>query len=55
MTDTIYCSWVEDRVDVTKLNEHCNPVDGKCTQCKRSPQLDFGVKSSELIPNISRQ
>jgi hypothetical protein len=52
----VYCSWIESDVDEEDLNEHCISciVDGKCNQCERSEQLNYGVLPKELIPNIKR-
>lgn len=52
----IYCNWVQSEVEQKDLNEHCDSQikDGKCHACERSPQLDYGVKPSEIIRNITR-
>ena len=51
---TIFCQWVDSRVDFTDLPDACKESAqyGKCTACQRSPQLDIGMTPAELIRNI---
>jgi hypothetical protein len=52
----IYCQWVDEIVEKEKLGEYCeeNIIDGRCIRCERSPQLDLGMKPSELLRNITK-
>ena len=57
MTDElVYCQWVDATVNKNQLGEYCeeNIKDGRCVKCERSPQLEMGMKPSELLRNISR-
>ena len=54
--DLVYCRWVDATVKKEQLGEFCEEfvTDGKCTRCERSPQLDLGMKPSELLRNIAK-
>jgi hypothetical protein len=56
MSEEISSQWVNATVDREDLGEFCDEfiVDGKCTKCERSAQLDLGMTPAELLRNISK-
>jgi|WetSurMetagenome_2_1015567.scaffolds.fasta_scaffold91005_5 hypothetical protein len=50
----IYCKFIDGNVDKSKLPKLCKSHIGEteCTHCDRSPQLDHGVTTSDLIQNF---
>lgn len=50
----IYCKFIDGNVDTSKLPKLCKPHIGEteCTHCDRSPQLDRGVTTADLIKNF---
>jgi len=50
----MYCNWVQIEVDENTMPDTCRDhiADGKCMRCEMSPQLDYGMKPSELLRNI---
>ena len=57
MTNEIFCSWVNTTVNRENLGEFCdeNIIDGRCMHCPVSPQIELGMKPSELLRNISKK
>lgn len=54
MSDTIYCKFIDGHVSKNKLPKSCKSLIGEeiCTNCDRSPQLEMGVTSEQLVENF---
>jgi hypothetical protein len=54
MVDIIYCKFIDGNVPISKLPKSCKSFIGEtsCANCDKSPQLDVGVTSEQLIENF---
>jgi hypothetical protein len=50
----IYCKFIDGMVEKGKLPKLCKPhiKEDRCEHCDRSPQLDHGVTTADLIVNF---
>jgi len=57
MVEMVYCQWVKETVTASEIPASCKPyvADGICNRCEPSPQLELGMKPSELLRNIREQ
>ena len=52
--EPVYCQWVNAIVKTNALPDACiaSVVDGRCTVCMISPQLELGMSAADLLRNI---